>query len=189
VDKFPDIALIGRARVGKDTAAAFLADQYGYTPMAFADPLRDIAADLDPLVDPDEHGMRYTDALRAVGYDAAKARFPEVRQVLQRLGVAVRDHVGPDVWVDALDRRVDALPAETPVVVTDVRFPNEAERLAALGFTLVRLTREAAAGAAPLHVSETALDEWPTDFRFSNDGPVDALHGFLQFLVRDSAAQ
>jgi hypothetical protein len=178
----PDVALLGRARVGKDTAAAILARKWGHERLAFADPLRAIAADVDPYV-AEGYGyepMRYAHVVAAVGYDRAKG-VAEVRQFLQRLGVAVRDHLGEDVWVRALESRVEALDALQPVVLTDVRFPNEVDYARDAGMVVVRLTRSGA--GAGEHVSETALDGVDADFTYANDGSLDALEGFLDGVV------
>lgn len=183
----PDIGLIGRARTGKDTAAAILRRKWGHERLAFADPLRDALAALDPIVyNANDHSFhRYTAVLDAIGYEAAKDRVPEVRRLMQHMGVGMREHLGPDVWVEALMRRVDALQPTRPVVVADVRFPNEAERLRREGFVLVRLTR-AAAPSAGSHVSETALDDFAADITFANDGSLDELEAFLDGVVLEN---
>jgi len=46
----PLIGLIGRKRAGKDTVADVLVAEYGYTKVAFADPLKRAALALDPIV-------------------------------------------------------------------------------------------------------------------------------------------
>lgn len=183
----PDIGLLGRARTGKDTAAAILARKWGHQRLGFADPVREGMAALDPIVWVPGDGAfhRYRAVLAAMGYEAAKDRVPEVRRLLQHYGTeALRATLGPDVFVDALMRRVDALPPSRPVVVTDVRFPNEAERLRRAGFALVRLTRQAAPRAGA-HPSETALDDFEPDLTFGNDGSLDDLEGFLDSVVLD----
>lgn len=178
----PNIGLVGKARTGKDTAAGILAARYGYTPLAFAGPLRDLLADLNPLV---ALPGRYRDALTDWGYEKAKDIFPEVRRLLQALGTGAREHLGADVWVDALAAKVAA--TSGPVAVTDVRFPNEADRLRTLGFTLIRLTRAGAPSAGD-HVSETALDGFETDFTYANNETIDDLGAFLAGIVGVPAA-
>jgi hypothetical protein len=186
----PNIALIGRARTGKDTAAAILGRKRGYRRLAFADPLRDIAYDLDPIVglESARSGFtfpeRYSAVLERFGYEFSKDSYGEVRRTLQRLGVAVRDHLGEDVWVRALESRIEATHPSIPLVVTDVRFPNEVDALRDRGFVLVRLTRLTAStpGANATHVSETALDDVRADFTFANDGTVEDLEAFLDLV-------
>ena len=184
----PRIGLMGRARTGKDTAAGLLVP-YGYTRLAFAEPLRDLAVEVDPYVGVvDGRAVRYTEAVMAVGYERAKDDHLELRRVLQRLGTGARHVLGDSVWVDALAALVDAMPVWAPVVVTDVRFPNEAERLRQLGFVMVRLTRTAAPPAGE-HVSETALDRVPADVTYANDGTVEDLRRFLVSKVLGSEAR
>ena len=73
-----------------------------------------------------------------------------------------------------------------PVVVTDVRFLDEAEALKNLGAVLVRLER-AGAGAPsglPKHVSETELDLWQGwDYLLDNSGSLATLHAMLDRVI------
>lgn len=185
----PNIGLIGRKRTGKDTAAAGLIERYGFVKHAFADALRDLATRVDPVISGELGGgteWRYAEAVDHYGYERAKDTRPEIRRILQELGKGVRDIIGPDVWVDALERRVCA---ETgPVVVTDVRFPNEVARLKALGFVLVKLTRPSALDPTDTHPSEVLTDSLPADHVYENEGSVEALHAFLDGAVLNGAA-
>lgn len=135
------VGLAGYAGAGKDAAGAAFVHQ-GFTRRAFADPLKDIA-------------------LR-IGWDGAKD--DTGRRLLQDLGVAAREVLGPDVWVNAA---LADLPPD--VVVTDVRFPNEARAIQELGGRLVLVTRP---GLGPVndHVSETLPAIWDFDHELVNDG-------------------
>ena len=53
--------------------------------------------------------------------------------------------------------------------MTDVRFPNEAQRIKDLGGVVWRVKRPGV-GPANYHESETALDDWPFDAVLENDG-------------------
>lgn len=168
----PILGLMGRARSGKDTFATYLVRNHGFTRVAFADPLREIAAAVDPIVGYNDHGdvspIRYSDAIDFYGYERAKDEFPEVRRFLQRLGTdGVRAFDG-EFWVRLGAERVRKLAALGPVVVTDVRFPNEADALHALGGDLVRVVRGVPDPAEVLHDSETALDNYHADFTVLN---------------------
>ena len=50
------IGLVGQAGSGKDTVAHFLAEQYGYHPIALATPLKDF---IDPLLGAGKHRRAY----------------------------------------------------------------------------------------------------------------------------------
>lgn len=65
---------------------------------------------------------------------------------------AARGWGAPDYWVEALLARL--VPIEGPVVVDDLRFPNEAQRLRAAGFRLVHLAGDAHQAAHRLVVRD-----------------------------------
>lgn len=196
----PVVALIGPARAGKDTLALALGARFGYRRFAFADALKRAALATNPTVvlTPDDvtrlgpdraprGTLRYweprpvalADLVAAVGWDDAKA-CPAVRTLLQRLGVAMRENVGPDVWVRAAlaeyqAATIDAYPEAPRAVFTDVRFSNEVEALRGIGALVVRIVRPdgpALTASAAAHVSETELAAYVADYTVTNDGTV-----------------
>ncbi|MFD9629802.1 deoxynucleotide monophosphate kinase family protein [Streptomyces violascens] len=181
---FRHVALMGRARSGKDTVASRLIEEFQFTRVAFADPLRTAALDLDPIVGSEPAGygplpIRLSDLVRHCGWEGAKA-FPEVRRTLQRLGEAMRTQ-DTDTWLRLALAKVDV--ADTwglPVVFTDCRHPNEADALRDRGFLLVRVVRPGPHGPTSRnerqHISETALDDYPADAVLTNGGTVAELH-------------
>lgn len=170
---FRPIGLIGYAGTGKDWLAQQLiaaGDDPPFTRVSFADKVRELALRVDPILaygDSEIEGgpIRLSDHVQAVGWEEAK-KDPEVRRLLQEIGTGVRDLVGEDVWVNAAD--VIDRAHEGPVVVTDVRFPNEARLIERLGGVLVRVIRP---GVGPVngHRSERALDGWAVDLTVLND--------------------
>ncbi|MEV7582223.1 hypothetical protein [Streptomyces erythrochromogenes] len=179
---FRHVALMGRARSGKDTAAARLVSAHQFVRVAFADPLREAAMSLDPIVGADAsvYGalpIRLSDLVKRYGWERAKTEYPEVRRTLQRLGEAVREH-DPDYWLRlALDKIRTADRWGLPVVVTDCRYPNEAAALRSAGALLVRVDRPSLdqhRGAE--HISETALAGYRPDVVLTNGGTVAELH-------------
>lgn len=178
-----DIALIGRARSGKDTVAARLVTK-GFTRVAFADPLKAAALNINPFV-PTGYGVtvRLQSLIADVGWEYAKDNYPEVRRLLQHTGQTVRD-IDRGFWVRAaLDTIADIW---SPVVVSDVRYPNEADALAQRGFLLVRITRPDAGrmvDGASAHSSETALDGYPADVTITNDGSLADLYAQADLLT------
>ena len=177
------IALMGRAGAGKDSAASRLVSRYQFVRVAFADPLKRVALDLDPIVgsEPTGYGplpLRLSDVVRREGWDTAKSR-PEVRRTLQRLGQAIRD-TDAGFWLRLALATVDVADRwGVPVVITDCRYANEAAALRARGFLLVRVERpgsEGAGGAESRHVSETELDDYAADAVLTNGGTLAELH-------------
>lgn len=156
------IGLSGYAQTGKDTVAKFLVDNYGFTRVAFADKLRDVAYGLNPIVKP---GLRLKDAVDEMGWDKAKTRIPEVRNVLQNLGLAVRENLGFDTWVNAA---LNTAAQTEDLVITDVRFINEADAIRERGGKIWRVIRPGV-DAVNAHVSETQMDGYPFDELIFND--------------------
>jgi Domain of unknown function (DUF4406) len=137
------VGLTGYAGSGKDTAAEGLVAM-GWARVAFADPLKEIA--------------------RAVGWDGRKD--DPGRRLLQVLGVEVRRKVAEDAWVQAAARAIDA--GDGDVVITDVRFANEAAWVRSRGGIVVRITRPGV-GPANQHESELLVDEIVPDAVLVNE--------------------
>lgn len=172
------IGITGAARHGKDSAANALVAKYGFVKLGFADAVREMALAIDPYVstgqnrhftEGDTSFARYTDVLRAVGYETAKS-YDDVRRLLQRIGTeGGRAVLGDDVWVDAMVRKLGALSSGLPIseniVICDVRFENEASLIKQFGGYLIRVTRpNFDNGLPPLHASETAVATLPVDY-------------------------
>lgn len=193
------VGITGFAQNGKDTFAARLVDRHGFKRYAFADPLKSLALTLDPLIpfgavpadNPGPRGYqarRLSFVVRTHGWEFAKQE-PEVRRFLQVLGTeGVRHHLGDDSWVKACGKAFLADGVDR-VVITDVRFPNEADYVRNVcGGVLVRVTRwdwvKAALpphgtvrarfdnGLGTDHPSEQHIATLPVDFEVDNDGDV-----------------
>lgn len=164
------IGVSGRKRAGKDAFASRLIEAHGFVRVAFADPLRDFALALDPYID---GSRRLSTIVGSVGWEYAK-EFPEVRRTLQRIGTeAGRKVLGESVWVDLAMRKAAAAGAN--VVITDCRYPNEAEAIHAAGGIIVRVDRPGI-DLTDAHPSEVAMDDWPFDARVINNGTIQGLH-------------
>lgn len=175
----PVIGLIGRKRTGKDTLARRLVERHGFTRVAFADTLKALARAVDPIIHtyPDSVGgapyvVRLSEALDELGEDGVKDVYPEYRRFLERHGVASRELLGAEVWCAAGVRRI--LAVRGPVIVTDVRFPNEAEAIRKRGGYLVRVERAGLPDDGDTHPSEVALDGYPVNLVLHNDGPLES---------------
>lgn len=151
------------ARSGKDTAAAALVRDLGYHRLAFADKLKELAFETDPLVTTNVQVVNISTGaghLRHVvgglgGWDQAKDSYPLAREFLQNLGVAARKVFGDDFWVN---QTLKGLDAKKNYVVSDVRFLNEVEAIKAAGGLVIHVDRNLPKTAG--HISETELDEF-----------------------------
>lgn len=170
------IGITGRAQHGKDTLGARLVERHGFTRIAFADALKRMALVLNPVITEymDAEGLttRLLHVVEASGWEVAKT-FPEVRRFLQVLGTeAVRDIIGEDSWVQALERAIVESGAKD-VVVTDVRFPNEAAFIRRHNGVIIGVERPNFDNGVPTdHPSEANVEAlvWAADYVLNNDG-------------------
>ena len=174
------IGLTGYAQSGKDTLANILMDRYGYRRIAFADTIREFLYEVNPMVACSPTGY-LKDLVNLVGWDKAKQE-PQVRRLLQDLGVTARKLIDEDIWVKIALRN---LSAGDRVVITDVRFENEAKSISALGGQLWRVKR-AGVDAVNAHISETQLDGYRVDQIFLNNGTVEDLQLLVQIRMQDA---
>jgi len=185
------IGICGYAQVGKDTLAAELVEREGFHRVAFADAMRNVLYALNPIIEVPRRffmngawwplngktNKRLAEIIDEYGWDVAKVEYPEIRQLLQRLGTdGGRAHLGEDIWVrTALDNQQ----AEN-LVVPDVRFPDEAKAIKDRGGIIVRIKRD---GYEPVnaHISETAYQD--QDFIITNSGTPEDLYNEFKKLV------
>src|SRR6185369_4994490 len=113
------IGVNGVARSGKDTIGQYLVDNYGFKKLSFAEALRKGLYDINPII---YHTVEFATAykflsgnigvIKAVrlkdiiddeGWEVAKVKYPEVRELMQRYGTeGGRDIHGPDCWTSIL---------------------------------------------------------------------------------------
>lgn len=174
------VALTGRAGAGKSTAAAHLEDEYAFTSIAFADPLLDALGALAQHADVD--GAWLVDRV------LKELPMPVLSHSYRTLARTVADALralDPDVFVRiALHRVRQARAMGNNVVVTDVRYPNEAAALRALGAHTVRINRSAGLLASVgAHSSEQYIATLPVEGWLDNDGSKAVLFDQLDGLI------
>lgn len=186
----PNFAIMGKMGAGKTTIADIMAEDYGYVRLSFAAELKRIAVDL-------------------FGPDAIKNR-----GLMQDLGRYMRE-IDPMVWVNkALSHLVrfdgdaprmpvrqefDVMPGRAsfaPVVVDDLRFPNEYHALRKEGFVILNVEAHRNQRVNRLRaiaklqdesqmedISETALDGAVTDYTLTNTTTTTELRNLIQTVV------
>ena len=168
------IGLVGYSQSGKDTVADILVKNYGYTRVAFADKIREFLYGLNPMVACSPTGY-LQDLVNLVGWDAAKQE-PQVRRLLQDLGNSARKTIDENVWVTLALGNIDV---NKRVVITDVRFENEAMMIKLMGGQLWRVKR---VGVGPVndHVSESELEGYKVNQIFVNNGTIEDLEALIK---------
>lgn len=173
------IGLSGKAGSGKSTAAEYLSQFHGYHQVAFAGALKEIVATALRFTAGQLHGGRKEEIDSRWGVSP--------RWCLQWLGTEVLRAKWPDIWIRHLRQDILdflSINGQQPIVVTDVRFRDEAEALKDMGAVLWRIERTGAGimNGIPGHVSESDLDGWAGwdvgrgNHRIDNNGSLEDLY-------------
>lgn len=166
------IGITGYAQSGKDSVAKILIEQYGYTRVAFADKIRELLLEIDPIL---EDGHRLSYAVKEFGWDLAKAK-PEVRRLMQDLGVGARKLFKEDFWIK---QALAPVLKNQKIVVTDVRFENEADMIKHFDGQLWRVKR-LGVEAINNHISESDMNDYKVDQIFVNNGTIEDLESLVK---------
>lgn len=164
------LGLHGKAGSGKDTFCRLLQDLRPFHRMAFADPLKEAAGPLFGL--PRE--KLFDDDFKSFYHHHWGM---SIREIYQKLGTEVMRAVfGDDFWIKRWEW--EYVNTVGDVVVTDVRFENEAAKIRDLGGLVVhvmRPDRQALDERAEAHASEAGIECMFGDYMISNDGTLDDL--------------
>ena len=185
------IGLTGNAGAGKDTTAAMLSP-WRFTPIAFADALREEVCNAFDVSNVFFHERQlkespspifafgrsadrlFRDRVYHLGLDLNQPRSP--REVLQVWGTEYRRAADPQYWVGQAAHQVQSLfrRGRMRVVITDVRFPNEAQWVRSMGGEIWRVHRMVSL-AAGAHQSDVAMTGQRIDREVHNDGSLHEL--------------
>jgi hypothetical protein len=203
--------LVAAKGAGKDTLAGFMAD-FGYQRMAFADALYAEAAEAygTTVAALQVRETKETPQASLAPGRCNVAAFAEFcknwllekgrpaqddeplspREILQLWGTWRRDTISHRYWLDQVARQINALPLGSKVVITDVRYGNEADFIVNEGGVLVRILNIQAEKAAmsDTHPSETELRSRACGLVVDNNGNLAALQAEAARLDEQVAA-
>jgi rhodanese-related sulfurtransferase len=165
------IGLTGLRRSGKDTAAQVLVED-GFENIKFAGALKEMLRTYLAYVGVD--GGRVESYIEGPEKEFATSLFEgkTTRYAMQTLGTEWgRELIGTNIWVNAAIARAKQF---DKVVVSDVRFPNEAVAIKAAGGTIIRISRPGQ--VADSHPSESLIQSIQHDLLIANIGTIQDLH-------------
>lgn len=170
------IGVCGRKHSGKSTLGTYLSEVRGYKQFAFADKVKEAVVAFDPLLFEAQGVEMRPSTLMLPGESAVefcdrlKNEVPELRRCMQAMGNEVGQGIfGPFFWVDMVLRQT---PQYERVVITDLRYPHECDRVRELGGYVIRVTRP----SLPIddkHDSERLVDECKVDADVVNDSTLE----------------
>lgn len=181
------IAFSGFKGAGKDTAANVLINEYGFTKVAFADAVRELALIIDPIVwaDPDYKGeaVRLSDVVEQFGWDFSKRSYSEVRRLLQVIGTeAGRNFFNEDIWIEILEKQFPGIAwPDTRYVITDCRFKNEVDFVKDKAGTVVWIARPGLQSDG--HASESDVPRVHANHIIYNDATIEDLESNVRTLL------
>lgn len=171
------IGITGKARSGKDTLARFGFTQYGFTRIAFADPLKLAAQHIFGL----SHEQTWDDDLKEVVIPFWNM---SPRQMFQLLGTeSVKGTFGDDTWMKRWILSYSLMRETDDIVVPDVRCDIEADGIRKLGGVIIEVQRGVGLnGSTGDHASERGLSTLP-DFTIDNNGTLEELYAAFDAIV------
>lgn len=176
------IGISARATVGKDTFASLLSEAIApkkFVRVAFADALK---AELEP----------FFQSFGSSAYESDPVKKNRIRPILVSYGVTQRVVSNGWYWINKVEPTVKAeLEKDSVVVVTDVRFPNEAAWIKSLGGTCLYLNRpdvppandEEAFNDPLIRAKADYMVDWPTSLKNDKvdlDNLKNIVHAWLQ---------
>ena len=173
------IGITGYAQAGKDTLADFLVARFGFVKLSFADGVREMAEEINPIVFDHQGGVyeRYNEAVFIHGYEGAKNN-TTLRDVLVGIGRGARNVLGENVWIDRVEKRMVEDRYNRNFVISDVRYPNEAEMVSNNGGLVWEVIRPGVEAANDEEYCSIA--DIDPDLVLMNSGSVHDLTGLIE---------
>lgn len=175
------VAFMGPKGHGKTTAAGAL-EAYGYHHVNFATPLKASCKIIFGLTDDELENP--------VLKERVLDRWPFLtpRHIMQQVGSELYRAWLPETWTQAFFRVAsEHLERDECVVLSDLRFVNEAEVIRNLGGIIIKVVdprKEMPSESS--HVSETEASRILADFVIRNSGTIDDLHAKVCQIVEAS---
>ncbi len=162
------ISLSGKKSSGKSEVARYLNGHYRFKKKAFAHRLKLACAGMTGLSEP-----YFNESNLKEGVVTRLGMSP--REIMQRLGVAMRREFGEDIWINLLALENLASQTEHDYVIEDTRFKNELSAIKRCEGITVKIERPGLE-SSDSHVSENDLNEEEFDFVICNDKGLEELY-------------
>ena len=188
------IGLAGVARSGKDTAASVLATELGLYRHAFADPIKRMLEQVfgDNFVNGDREridpisGVSYRKLMQTLGTEWGRATHPALwTRVAKAKWEWVKEGCPVDYKKGITENvMLGAFGDHAGMVISDVRFDNEAEWIRSEGGIIVHVDRpDTEKVGIEGHASEQVMSRLPFDLVVENKGSLEEFSMALDYLI------
>jgi dephospho-CoA kinase len=171
------IGITGKKFSGKDTLGKLFIN-YGYRKIAFADALKDTVKNIFDFTEEQVNGTQKEIV------DEYWKKTP--RQIMQFIGTDMfRNHmselipeIDKNIWCYVVKRKIENAQQKNKnslFVITDVRFPNEAEIIKNMGGVIIKITRDNIENS-DVHESENSINLINYNYVFENNGSIEDLY-------------
>ena len=159
------IGITGPARSGKDTVSKIITDIYtSYKIKSFAAPIRLIIANLIGITD-----SIIFDSIKDIPHILLNNKTP--RYAMQTLGTEWgRYMISDTLWIDTCLNTND-----TNIIISDVRFENEAKAIKEKNGIIIKVTRPNIKIQESLHISEKGISDDYIAYNIDNSGDINDL--------------
>lgn len=171
------VGITGSARSGKGETAKYLQKYHAFHEDSFAGPIRYFFIDLLKL-----KGMEELDAIKTTEEPLDILGGKTLRYAMQTMGTEWgRGMLSDSLWIDTCLHRSSNYDR---VVISDVRFDNEAEAVKKAGGYIIKTTRPGVEIQGSSHASEAGISEELVDFFIDNDACLDSLYRQIENIMK-----
>ena len=171
------IGISGKAQSGKDTLGKYLCDEYRCLHYYFAKPLKEGAKVMFNLTD-DQIANKEV-PIEPWGISP--------RKIYQLLGTEVGRGIDPAIWIKNAEMFIKKHPGRT-VVITDVRFDNEATFIRNRGGVIINIVRDKEDIYESRHSSESGLKPDNVDLYIHNNGTIEDMCNHVTYMIQSGIA-
>lgn len=177
------IGVCGNKFMGKDTIADYLTAEYGYTKLAFAQPVKEVSKILFGFTHEQLHGDQKEETDKNWGITPRTVFQFIGTDLIRKQMCKILPDIGEDFWVECLKQKCKKLlESGKSVVISDVRFENEANAIKDLGGIIIRVHRSSA-NNDDSHESENSLKNIDVTHDIFNNSSLKELYSTINKLI------
>ena len=170
------IGVTGKKQNGKDTIANYLHSRYKYNHLSFAGALKEGVKALFDFSEQQVNGdlKEVIDNRWGVSPRVVMQKFGT--EIIREGAQKIVPNIGNNFWVKRLELDLQRMKGEK-IVISDVRFPNEIQKIKELGGIVILVDRPSMnANCHDCHASENSINKEDADYVVINDSTMAELY-------------